>query len=312
MRGLPEVSCPALGPRTEAEPTRRTEQDLHLRLIDKGLRNRTPLYLVRYALDALYLRELGHRGKHILWCTFYGALVCAHPPGQGEIGMGETHFTPQHGQILGVACGVVGAALQAGAVHVAMLIIGRLVIGFAIGVLTMVVPIYQAEIAPPHARAFIMSVESIMTAFGYVIANWVGYGCSFTTTSFQWRFPLAVQVFFALLVLCAAPFLPESPRWLIEKGEYDHARELVRRLHAVGDNSEFLDREFQEMKDQIIFEKETMVRSYREAFSKPSWRRRIFLACGAWIGVSITGITVVNFYREPLIKFDVGWSRLLT
>lgn len=53
-----------------------------------------------------------------------------------------------------------------------------------------------------------MSIESIMTAFGYVIANWVGYGASFSTTVFQWRFPLAVQVLFALLVLTAAPFLP--------------------------------------------------------------------------------------------------------
>ena len=96
------MSCLALGPRTETEPTRRTEQDLQLRLIDKGLRNRTPLYLVCHALYALYLRGLDDRGKHILWCTFYGALVCAHPPGQGEIGRGKTHFTPQHGQILGV------------------------------------------------------------------------------------------------------------------------------------------------------------------------------------------------------------------
>ena len=53
-----------------------------------------------------------------------------------------------------------------------------------------------------------MSIESIMTAFGYVIANWVGYGSSFSHTSFQWRFPLSIQVVFALLILLAAPFLP--------------------------------------------------------------------------------------------------------
>lgn len=53
-----------------------------------------------------------------------------------------------------------------------------------------------------------MSIESIMTAFGYVIANWVGYGCSFSSTSFQWRFPLSMQVVFALIILLAAPFLP--------------------------------------------------------------------------------------------------------
>lgn len=45
--------------------------------------------------------------------------------------------------MVGSACGVVGAGLQAGAVNTAMLIVGRLVIGLAIGILTMVVPVYQ-------------------------------------------------------------------------------------------------------------------------------------------------------------------------
>jgi MFS family permease len=47
--------------------------------------------------------------------------------------------------MVGAACGVVGAALQAGAVHTAMLIVGRLTIGLAIGILTMVVPVYQVR-----------------------------------------------------------------------------------------------------------------------------------------------------------------------
>ena len=70
-----------------------------------------------------------------------------------------------------------------------------------------------------------MSVESIMTALGYVIANWVGYGSSFSTTSFQWRFPLAVQVLFALLVLSAAPFLP---------GKYSSREDLCDKLLIIG------------------------------------------------------------------------------
>ncbi|KAL2016689.1 hypothetical protein VTK56DRAFT_3191 [Thermocarpiscus australiensis] len=217
--------------------------------------------------------------------------------------------------MVGAACGVVGAALQAGAVHAGMLIAGRLIIGLGVGILTMVVPIYQAEIAPPNARAFIMSIESIMTAFGYVIANWVGYGSSFADSSFQWRFPLSIQVVFALIILLATPFLPESPRWLIERGEYSRAFELVKKLHFTGKNEDFVRNEFHEMRDQILIEKENTVRSYKEAFAKPSWRRRILLACGIWVGVSLTGITSVNFYLNTFIKnlgFSTSQSLLLT
>lgn len=80
----------------------------------------------------------------------------------------------------------------------------------------------------------------------------------------------------------------------------------MRRLHFTGANDQFIAREFQEMRDQILAEKEQTVRSYREVFAKPSWRRRVLLACGVWIGVSLTGITVVNFYREsPVIIISV-------
>lgn len=52
------------------------------------------------------------------------------------------------------------------------------------------------------------------------------------------------------------------------------------------------------MRDQIRVEKEQTVRSYKEIWKRPAWRRRVFLACGVWIGVSLSGITVVNFYRQ--------------
>lgn len=85
---------------------------------------------------------------------------------------------------------------------------------------------------------------------------------------------------------------------MIERGEYNHAFELVKKLHFTGQNDQFVRNEFHEMRDQILIEKENTVRSYKEAFAKPAWRKRILLACGVWIGVSWTGITSVNFYRE--------------
>lgn len=85
---------------------------------------------------------------------------------------------------------------------------------------------------------------------------------------------------------------------MIERGEYEHAYKLVQKLHFTGKNEDFVRNEFHEMRDQILIEREHTVRSYKEAFAKPSWRKRIILACGIWVGVSLTGITSVNFYRK--------------
>ena len=56
-----------------------------------------------------------------------------------------------------------------------------------------------------------MSIESIMTALGYVIANWIGYGSSFSKTSFQWRFPLAMQTFASDPALTQKSYYEQRP-----------------------------------------------------------------------------------------------------
>lgn len=50
-------------------------------------------------------------------------------------------------------------------------------------------------------------------------AGWTGYGCYFTTDdALQWRLPLALQAIAPILLLSGRPWLPESPRWLVNKG----------------------------------------------------------------------------------------------
>lgn len=60
---------------------------------------------------------------------------------------------------LGAAISVVGAALQAGAINVAMLIAARCIIGAGMGILLATVPLYQAEIAPPSSRGLIVGLH---------------------------------------------------------------------------------------------------------------------------------------------------------
>lgn len=75
------------------------------------------------------------------------------------------------------------------------------------------------------------------------------------------RFPLAFQCIPAAILCAGVFFLNESPRFLLEKGRDDQAREVLRSLHGDGSgdgsNDEFLEQEFREIKSAILADQQS-------------------------------------------------------
>jgi MFS family permease len=86
---------------------------------------------------------------------------------------------------VGAIVSVLGCALQAGAVNMEMLIIGRFIAGVAVGMLTSTIPMYAAELSEPKWRATLSGLLQWMLSWGFLIAQWLGYGCSFSTNEFS-------------------------------------------------------------------------------------------------------------------------------
>ena len=167
--------------------------------------------------------------------------------------MSYTAFGDRYGRKSGIALGatvsVIGAALQAGSVNPAMMIVARLIVGAGMGILLPAVPLYQAEIAPPSNRGLLVglhgklkivsSSETIqllmllasLIGYGSMLSGWIGVGFFYTggkvnnisCSSFTEPLthicrldgvvPLALQAIFPLVLLIVVWFLPESPRW---------------------------------------------------------------------------------------------------
>jgi MFS family permease len=70
-------------------------------------------------------------------------------------------------QLACVFC-IFGGAIQAGSVHIAMLLVGRFISGFGVGFMATLVPIYQSEIAPPETRGALVGSHGIFILLGYV------------------------------------------------------------------------------------------------------------------------------------------------
>lgn len=78
-----------------------------------------------------------------------------------------------------------GCGLQAGSINMAMLIIGRFIAGVAVGMLTSIIPMYAGEMAEASSRGMMSGLLQWMLSWGYLVAQWLGYGCSFVENSFQ-------------------------------------------------------------------------------------------------------------------------------
>jgi MFS family permease len=197
---------------------------------------------------------------------------------------------------------IVGGALCSGAVDMAMFLVGRFIAGLGAGVLACVVPIYQAEVSTADTRGAMVCVTGIMYAFGYSLAGWMGYACYFMKASdpaaqFSWRFPLAFQVFFPVVVLAGSKLIPFSPRWLLSQGRRQEALDIVMKLHKTPSDPEHIKarEEFWLMEQQYELDASLNFGKF-ELFRTAANRKRALMAFMLMWGDQFLGIFVMTNY----------------
>ncbi|KAI3177018.1 hypothetical protein DTO027I6_1919 [Penicillium roqueforti] len=205
---------------------------------------------------------------------------------------------------IGGLLATLGAGLQGGAVSIAMLIAGRCIAGLAIGQMSAIIPVYCSEVAPPQIRGMLASMQQWMLGLGFLVARWVGYGCTLRGGAFSWRFPLSFPVIPAIILICGIWFLPESPRWLIEKGREGEGRSVLARLHLYRNatNNQLLEHELCQIQESLASEKHFAVRSWRHLLLAPRWQCRILLACGLQVFTQCSGTNVISNYSPRLFQ----------
>ncbi|PSC76673.1 H(+) hexose cotransporter 2 [Micractinium conductrix] len=126
---------------------------------------------------------------------------------------------------------LIGTGLCAGAVELAMLIVGRLCLGFGIGFVNQVAPLYLSEMAPINYRGGLNVCFQLCITIGILVAQLVNYGTQDLYTN-GWRISLAVAGGPAIILFIGSLLLPESPNHLVEIGQVDHARRILERLRG--------------------------------------------------------------------------------
>ncbi|KAL3418412.1 MFS sugar transporter [Phlyctema vagabunda] len=154
----------------------------------------------------------------------------------------------------------IGAALQASATGIPQMIVGRIVAGLGNGANTATIPVWHAELMKPKKRGKGLAVELAINIFGVMMAYWVDYGMSYVNNEAQFRFPLALQILFAIVTFFGILILPESPRWLLNHDKHEEARHILWALEhdakSIQETNPVIDREMAEIQHAIAIERQ--------------------------------------------------------
>ncbi|KAI8884489.1 general substrate transporter [Backusella circina FSU 941] len=214
---------------------------------------------------------------------------------------------------LGCVILCIGAILQTAAVDCPMMIVARIITGVGNGMNTATIPVYQAELSPPKNRGAHVAFEASLLTVGVGIAYWLEFGLYFVKSEVAWRFPLAFQMVFAIILGLASFVLPESPRWLQAHDYEDECKEVLARLWTDCDTTHpRCIAEWKEIKDGIDLERREGVSSYSELFKKGKMnnRYRVLLGMGGQIIQQFGGINVISYYLTDIFE-TAGFSQMM-
>ncbi|KAK8190553.1 general substrate transporter [Phyllosticta capitalensis] len=234
---------------------------------------------------------------------FVGAVICIWLGNM--LGRRWTIFT-------GSAIMVVGAALQTSAFSLGHFIVGRIITGIGNGLNTSTVPTWQSETSKSHRRGQLVMIEGALITGGICISYWLDFGFSYLEpSSVAWRFPIAFQIFFALIILCFILGLPESPRWLILKGKEEEAIQVLCALNEREPDDPYIENEFLAIKDTVM---EMAQGSFRDLFTctKDRHFHRTVLAYVNQMFQQISGINLITYYAANIYENYVGLSPFIS
>lgn len=164
-------------------------------------------------------------------------------------------------------------------------------------------PIYIGELAPPEIRGKIMSFWQMFYSVGSFIAYWVNFACSKHPQKlgeWDWKMVVIFQILMPIVILSQIFFIPESPRWHIQKNKnYDAAKASLMRVR---DSEQEADDEILTIREAIEFEAEAISSGYSALWKDKSIRKRMYIAMIINAGQQITGQGTLNSYSTIIYK----------
>lgn len=129
-------------------------------------------------------------------------------------------------------------------------------------------PLYNAELAPPEVRGFLVALQQLTTTVGILLAYWIAYGTNSMSgdldgqSEWAWRIPLIIQGVPAIILAIGIWFMPFSPRWLMNKDREEEALNTLAKLRNLPQDHELVQIELLEIKAEVLFERQAFAKQF--------------------------------------------------
>lgn len=202
-----------------------------------------------------------------------------------------------------------GAILMAVAENKEILLAGRLIVGAGIGFASMSIPMYVAEASPPSIRGALVSLNQLFITVGILLSSIVA-GAFSTDKEKGWRYMLGIAGVPSAIQFVGFFFLPESPRWLMNKGKVEKARKVLEKLRS----TKKVDHEFKEIEDSVKeskqFEQSNVFSTIGKMMKNQPVRKALVLGCLMQFFQQLCGINTVIYYSGSILRMSGFPSKL--
>ncbi len=195
---------------------------------------------------------------------------------------------------------ILGSILCAFAPNVYVLILSRIFVGFAVGIVNFVVPLYLSEVSPKNLRGTLVSLYQWAITAGILFSYFIN--AVFAQAVYNWRWMLFAGVVPGLVLFIGMCFMSDTPRWLVSKNRDDEAKKVFSKIEPDI-----------EPEKEIAEIKETLVDNRQEkAFRLKKWMLMPFVVgIGIMFAQICTGINTIIYYAPTIFK-TAGFDSNLT
>ncbi|KAI0023802.1 general substrate transporter [Xylariomycetidae sp. FL0641] len=207
-------------------------------------------------------------------------------------------------------CGVVsiGFVIQVAAVSAwEQMMIGRLVAGWGVGALSLLVPMYQAETAPPWIRGALVCTYQLFITLGIFLAACFNYGTYLhqRDNSGSWRIVIGLGWIWTLILGVGIVAFDETPRFDYRRGRVDRARRTLIRVYGAPENHWAIHTQMEEIESKLRAEskiQQSAAKEFVNMFKAPRMGYRIALGMVLQMFQQLTGANYFFYYGTTIFQ----------